>query len=364
MKILAVTQYGYPGLTPVSGADVMLHSILRHLQANGHDCSALYFSKVPIERSIDGVSVYGHTGDIDMSGGAGSSMRPDIILTQLGGIQKARAIAKRWLDPVPVVQLIHNTNDLTIGSLASGCDLAVYNSNWIKEFHQTVALGKPFVREWLEPGRSRMRKRVSRSWPSFVLHPPAYIACLPSHAPIGRDFVVGIVNLSPNKGADVVRGILGERSGIKIAGLTGGYDQAKHVEFDVENFIKREHTSDMCSFYHDIDLLIVPSIYESYSLVAVEAMAHGLPVIASDTPGLRESVADGGQHLRTRDPGVWAEVIDKTFSNYDYWSEKARNRHSFLYTQTQEELRVFENALKELINGSDLNGVPGVFPGF
>lgn len=350
----------------MSGADVMLHSILKFLVAeSGHICEAIFISKTNHEREIDGVVVRSYSGGIDQAIAVYCTMspiRPEVIVTHLGGIQVARAMGRLW--DIPVVQVIHNTNDLTIGSLASGCDLAVYNSEWIREFHQTVALGKPFVREWLEPGRSRMRKRVSRSWPSFVLHPPALVARAPSRSPIGRDFVVGIVNLSPNKGADVVAGLLRERPGIKIAGLTGGYDQAKHVDFNVENFIKLEHTSDMCSFYHAIDLLIVPSIYESYSLSAVEAMGHGLPVIASDTPGLRESVADGGQHLGTRDPKVWAEAIDETFEKYDYWAEKARTRHKQLRAQSQEELRVFENTLKELINGSDLNGVPGVNAGF
>lgn len=367
MRILAVTQYGYPGLTPVSGADVMLHSMLSYMVKDHWVVGVLFVSKICQDREVDGVVVQSYSGGIDQAISVSSRIfddeaRPEVIITHLGGIQVARAMGRLW--DIPVVQVIHNTNDLTIGSLASGCDLALYNSEWIREFHHTVALGKPFVREWLEPGRSRMRKRVSRSWPSMILHPPALAPCELRQCPVGDDNIVGIVNLSPNKGSDVVAGILDERPDVHIMGITGGYDTFKQAVFNRENFVYREHTSDMSSFYHDIDLLIVPSIYESYSLAAVEAMGHGLPVIASDTPGLRESVADGGQHLGTRDPKIWAEAIDQTFSNYDYWAEKAQKRHSFLHAQSQEELRVFENALKELVNGSDLNGVPGVSPGF
>ena len=41
------------------------------------------------------------------------------------------------------------------------------------------------------------------------------------------------------------------------------------------------------------DALIVPSIYDVHPLVAVEAMACGLPVIASAVGGLAETVVDG-----------------------------------------------------------------------
>jgi glycosyltransferase involved in cell wall biosynthesis len=46
-----------------------------------------------------------------------------------------------------------------------------------------------------------------------------------------------------------------------------------------------------------IDLLIVPSQYEGFGLTAAEAMAAGLPVIASDVDGLREVVDDGNSGL-------------------------------------------------------------------
>jgi len=41
------------------------------------------------------------------------------------------------------------------------------------------------------------------------------------------------------------------------------------------------------------DVAVVPSIYEPFGLVAVEAMACGTPVVVGDTGGLREIVSDG-----------------------------------------------------------------------
>lgn len=41
------------------------------------------------------------------------------------------------------------------------------------------------------------------------------------------------------------------------------------------------------------DLLLFPSLWEGFGLVALEANAAGIPVVGSDVPGLREAVEDG-----------------------------------------------------------------------
>src|SRR4051794_41641320 len=40
------------------------------------------------------------------------------------------------------------------------------------------------------------------------------------------------------------------------------------------------------------DLCVVPSLYEPFGLVALEAMASGCPCVVADTGGLRDVVAD------------------------------------------------------------------------
>jgi glycogen(starch) synthase len=47
------------------------------------------------------------------------------------------------------------------------------------------------------------------------------------------------------------------------------------------------------SLYRIADLCLVPSIYEPFGLVALEAMASGCPCIVADTGGLREVVPRG-----------------------------------------------------------------------
>ncbi len=48
------------------------------------------------------------------------------------------------------------------------------------------------------------------------------------------------------------------------------------------------------SLYRVADVVIVPSIYEPFGLVALEAMASGCLCVVADTGGLREVVPDDG----------------------------------------------------------------------
>src|SRR5690606_38317402 len=51
--------------------------------------------------------------------------------------------------------------------------------------------------------------------------------------------------------------------------------------------------SDMRAFYAAIHCLVHPPLTEAFGLVAIEAAAHGCPVIAAAVDGLPEAVADG-----------------------------------------------------------------------
>ncbi len=67
------------------------------------------------------------------------------------------------------------------------------------------------------------------------------------------------------------------------------------------------------ALYRVADLCIVPSIYEPFGLVALEAMASGCLCVVADTGGLREVVpGDGTVGLRfpSRDAGALEEVLE------------------------------------------------------
>jgi glycogen(starch) synthase len=64
------------------------------------------------------------------------------------------------------------------------------------------------------------------------------------------------------------------------------------------------------SLYAIADVCVVPSLYEPFGLVALEAMASSCPCIVADTGGLREVVPhdEVGLRFRARDPDSLAEM--------------------------------------------------------
>jgi glycogen(starch) synthase len=71
------------------------------------------------------------------------------------------------------------------------------------------------------------------------------------------------------------------------------------------------------SLYRIADLTVVPSIYEPFGLVALEAMASGCPCIVADTGGLREVVPnrDVGLRFRSQSPRSLAHWVARVLTD-------------------------------------------------
>lgn len=64
----------------------------------------------------------------------------------------------------------------------------------------------------------------------------------------------------------------------------------ERIAFDLIGFVTG---TDKCRLWREHDLLLFPSHWESFGLVAVEAMAWGLPVVAAASDGARGVLGDG-----------------------------------------------------------------------
>ena len=73
------------------------------------------------------------------------------------------------------------------------------------------------------------------------------------------------------------------------------------------------------SLYRISDLTVVPSIYEPFGLVALEAMASGCPCLVADTGGLREVVPndDVGLRFHSRDPHSLGQMAERLLTDDD-----------------------------------------------
>ncbi len=71
----------------------------------------------------------------------------------------------------------------------------------------------------------------------------------------------------------------------------------------------------VASIYRNAIALLSPSVYESFDLPTIEAMASGCPVIASDIPVHHEICGDAAWYVPSDRPDLWAnsmkKIIDK-----------------------------------------------------
>jgi D-inositol-3-phosphate glycosyltransferase len=85
------------------------------------------------------------------------------------------------------------------------------------------------------------------------------------------------------------------------------------------NFLGAKEQTLLPTYYAAATALIMPSDYESFGMVALEAMASGTPVIASEVGGLAFLVRDGetGFLVPVRESSVLAERITRLLSNQE-----------------------------------------------
>jgi len=107
--------------------------------------------------------------------------------------------------------------------------------------------------------------------------------------------VGAIGRLHPQKGFDLMikawQIISPDKAQLTIAGDGPEKNNLENqiTEAGLTNSVKLlGDVSDVNSFYNNLDLLIIPSRWEGLGIVALEAGARGIPIIASDADGLQE----------------------------------------------------------------------------
>jgi D-inositol-3-phosphate glycosyltransferase len=80
---------------------------------------------------------------------------------------------------------------------------------------------------------------------------------------------------------------------------------------DIVTFLGKKEQTTLPYYYSAADIVVVPSHYESFGMVALEAMACGTPVVASQVGGLAYLIQDGetGFHVPDQDPVALSEQL-------------------------------------------------------
>ena len=138
--------------------------------------------------------------------------------------------------------------------------------------------------------------------------------------------------IQPLKGLDVAVQALAQLQAknaqlIVVGGASGseGNDELEKVmqlarSLGVHNnirFVEPQAHHMLSTYYRAADVVVVPSRSESFGLVALEAAACGIPVVASAVGGLLTIIDDGetGYLVPRRDPALFAEHIDELLAH-------------------------------------------------
>ena len=88
-------------------------------------------------------------------------------------------------------------------------------------------------------------------------------------------------------------------------------------------FLGKRDQNTLPYYYSAAEVVVVPSHYESFGMVALEAMACGTPVIASRVGGLAHLVKEGetGYFVPAQDPIALSEKLRHIFVNHNLRTE-------------------------------------------
>lgn len=96
--------------------------------------------------------------------------------------------------------------------------------------------------------------------------------------------------------------------------LDVGYGRGQFGDLEDERLI---------DLYCACDAFLAPSKAEGFGLPVVEAMACGIPVIASDCTSFPEIIEKSGKLVNPDDPASWIYAIEEVLSSRRKWAKKA-----------------------------------------
>jgi len=153
--------------------------------------------------------------------------------------------------------------------------------------------------------------------------------------------------LAPEKGIAGIKAVLHELPGIRLA-IVGDGPARRDLEREFAGtptvFTGVRKGRELAAAYASADAFVFPSTTETLGLSMLEALASGLPVVASRTGATGEVVSDGENGL-LYEPGSSASLVAavrKLFSDEDLRTSLARN------ARLSAERRDWENATRTL----------------
>lgn len=303
-----------------AGAETTMHDLLKYLVTQGWEAHVVikdHFKIPGNEYVIDGVNVHQAT---DKRSLLHWLPRADVTISHLECSERLHLLSNQY--NIPTIHLVHNTHVLTKKWMWYA-DALIINTEWIAN----------------EPGFKDANK------PTMILNPPVN----PAEYKTTKGKSITLVNLWEDKGAKVFYELADRFPELPFLGVRGGY--GVQVEEDRANVTIMEHTKDMKKVYGETKVILMPSKYESFGRVGVEALASGIPTLAEPTPGLLESLGDAGTFADRNDTDAWETALRDLLkpAKYGKMSKLAKARSEVLDKERSIQLMTVGLFLGELL---------------
>jgi glycosyltransferase involved in cell wall biosynthesis len=270
MKLLMICHMAVPHHN--AGGETTIHAAFRELVNRGHEvhvaCRPHTNERYFDDYVFEGVKVVRppHYSDpYQWFRSYATRLNPDLILTHLDLTFTAEQLS---LDiDIPLAHFVHN--DIKPGFhrvTQSRCQLAIYNSNWVAGNFAYKNVPYVIVHPVIEPERYRCERGTK----------------------------ITFINPTPDKGADTFYALskkLPHREFLVVKSVYGEQIAPPNINgANYPNVEVMEHTADVREAFKKSRAVLMPSIYESYGRVAVEAACAGIPAIVHPTEGLLEAL--------------------------------------------------------------------------
>jgi glycosyltransferase involved in cell wall biosynthesis len=189
----------------------------------------------------------------------------------------------------------------------------IYNTHWVRDF-------------------------FSSTLDSIVVHPPIQLDKIAKHT---LKQYVTLVSPHIHKGGEQLLEIAKRMPHVSFLAVGGRV--AEHAIRTNKNIRFISRTRRMSEIYEQSSIVLMPSAYESWGMVASEAICGGIPVIASTTPGTKENLDYAGIFIPQNSIQDWVDAIQKLLTDSEYYntvSQQCRKRGQELLKQNNNE---FEN---------------------
>jgi glycosyltransferase involved in cell wall biosynthesis len=213
---------------------------------------------------------------------------------------------------------------------ARACDVVMVNSRYTMDD----------VAETLDVPRDRI----------FVAYPGVESSFTPEgeRADLGRPYVLTVATLEPRKNLAALAEAhkqLGDELALAVVGAAGWGSQPA---LDRPGIIRLGYAApaDLPGFYRGARVVVYPSLFEGFGMPVVEAMACGVPVVASSHPSLDEACGDAAVRADPRDPEAITAAVRIALDGRDELVRKGlEHARSFTWpANAQAHLAAWENA--------------------